>query len=438
MNDVFLAYFKAQPNLLPEEDVHPAPRKVNRPFVERMLENPDTYRARAATRLDVASSGLAALAAGEKLLEEIKARRPLSDFFEQGREPERDPEERDEETDGLPSPTPDNETYAPGSEEAPEDGGDERMLPLPVRDARRAVRAASLAGRDEADRISQALRGWGLSPADLSKVPLGERLDLLEKLSRKEMTNLLDLVGRMRNLARQKARESVRERSDEIHAIELTRNLSRLLPSELAALASDVSERRLEAEARFLEGRSLGWQLKTSNPERRGPVIAMIDSSGSMGGQKMEWATAVALGAVDLASGRGGLPERPSCVLFFNQQVAGQFRFAAGERDPRKLLSVATVGAGGGTAYEPVLGRALEVADEYRVRRRGSPPRHRRPVPPVRRVRRKARLREGAQRDAPLLRPDRNRLGGRAGALRRQGLHAPGLEGRRPGPRRGR
>ncbi len=373
MNDLFLAYFKAQPDLLPEEDVHPAPRKLNRPFVERVLEDPDTYRARAATRLDVASSGLAALAAGEKLLEEMKARRQLSDFFEQDCEPEEAPKEQEWETDGDPSPTPDDEAGSPEGDplDVPEDkdapggsGGELEKPPLPGRDARRAVRAAGRAGKDEADRISGALSGWGLAPADLSKIPLGERLDLLGRLSAKEMTSLLDLVGRMRNLARQKARESVRERTDEIHSIELTGDLPRLLPSELAALASDVPERRLEAEARFIEGRSMGWRLKEKNPERRGPVIAMVDASGSMAGARMEWATAVALGVVDLASGRGGLPKRPSCVLFFNQRVAGEVRFAAGERDPRKLLSVATLGASGGTDYEPVLTRAVEVADE--------------------------------------------------------------------------
>ncbi len=376
VNDLFLTYFKAQPDLLPEEDVHPAPRRVNRPFVERTLEDPDTYRARAATRLEAASSGLAALAASERLLEEIKARRPLRDFLEQDYESKEEPE--DIEPEGNPSPTPGDEADSSdggGSEGAPEGGDPEHdpeerpeergeELPLPGRDARRAVRAAGRAGKDEANRISDALGGWGLTPADLSKVPLGERLDLLGRLSAGEMTSLLDLVGRMRSLARQKARESVRERTDEIHSIELAGDLSRLLPSELAALASDVPERRLEAEARFIEGRSLGWRLKEKPADRRGPVIAMIDSSASMAGERMEWATAVALGAVDLASGRGGLPKRPSCVLFFNERVAGETRFAPGERDVRKLLSVATVGAGGGTDYEPVLKRALEVASE--------------------------------------------------------------------------
>ncbi|MDP9488011.1 MAG: hypothetical protein M3Q49_19845, partial [Actinomycetota bacterium] len=79
---------------------------------------------------------------------------------------------------------------------------------------------------------------------------------------------------------------------------------------------------------------------------------------------KMEWATAVSLGLVDLAAGRGGSPRRASAVLFFNARVTHEVRFAPGERDARKLLDVATVRAGGGTSYEPVIARALEIARE--------------------------------------------------------------------------
>jgi uncharacterized protein with von Willebrand factor type A (vWA) domain len=208
------------------------------------------------------------------------------------------------------------------------------------------------------------MAGWGLAPADLARVPLGERLELLKLLSGPQMARMLEMVGRMRNLARRSARDAVRQRTDEIHSVESSGDVSRLLPSELAALASDIPERRLEAEARLLTGRTLSWSLKGREKEKRGPVIAMIDASGSMEGHPMEWATAVALGAVDLAAGRGGLPKRSSAIVHFNARVVSEVRFAPGERDPRKLLCVAAVGASGGTAYEPALERALEIAAE--------------------------------------------------------------------------
>jgi len=374
LNDLFLSYFKAQPNLLPEEGVEPRHRRANRPFVERTLEDPDTYRARAATRLDVASSGLAALAAGERLLAEIKTRPRLDGFVRRAAEPARREEAPDDQPKQPSDPAEDPdaaEAARPQGDPARADAGDgmggreEQPGPEPPgRDARRAVRSATRAGREEADRLASVVAGWGLSPADLARVPLGERLELLKLLSGPKMARLLEMVGRMRNLARKSARAAVRERADEIHSLENSGDVFRLLPSELAALASDIPERWLEAEARLLTGRSLSWSLKGREKEKRGPVIAIIDSSGSMEGHPMEWATAVALGVVDLAAGRGGLPKRASAIVHFNARVVSEVRFAPGERDPKKLLCVATVGASGGTAYDPVIERALEIAAE--------------------------------------------------------------------------
>lgn len=68
----------------------------------------------------------------------------------------------------------------------------------------------------------------------------------------------------------------------------------------------------------------------------------------------MQWATAVALALVDLAAGGAGTSDkRPAALVFFNEDVKKVVRFSPGERDPRKLLEVATVGPSGGTRYEP-------------------------------------------------------------------------------------
>lgn len=409
VNDLFLSYFKAQPDLLPEDGVRPAYRRANRPLVERLLDDPDTYRARAATRLDAAASGLAALACGEKLIEEINDRPALGEYLERAsrEEPQEDEpdgaetaddtgavephhaadEEDSSNEDGRTSnrttdaAEPDDtgsrgESEAPDPEE-PGSSGEEPSVPceapsgtgpdepeLPGRDARRAMRSASRAAGEEASRIGRALAGWGFSAADLARVPLGERLSLLSRLSGPEMLSLSELVGRMRNLARQTARDKIQDRSDEIHSVETSSDLSRLLPTELSALAADAPELRLAAEARLIEGRAASWRLTPRRKDKRGPVVVLVDVSLSMEGYPLQWATAVALGVVDLASGGNGLPKRASAVLHFNADVVSEIRFSPGERDAGKLLALATVGASGGTDYEPAVKRALEIGSE--------------------------------------------------------------------------
>ena len=156
--------------------------------------------------------------------------------------------------------------------------------------------------------------------------------------------------------------------------MELSGDLGRLLPSELALLASPQEERSLAALGRLSRGEALSWELRGKEKDKKGPLIALVDCSGSMdepfgagtprAHKKMEWATAVALGLVDLAAGRGATPKRESAVVFFNARVVHEVRFAPGERDARKLLGVATVRADGGTRYEPAIERAMEIARE--------------------------------------------------------------------------
>ncbi len=357
LRDFFCAFYKAAPVLAPEEDVEERHRRLNRPFVERLLGDEKTQVARLWTRLDSLSSGLATLAAGRRVLKEItekpepkgSSRRAQDPPLAQ--EPGKDPPKGESGTGG---PPPEGGT---GDEGAP----NEDLL-------RRTVRAATGEALEEAEDLHKALAGWGLSPADLLKAPLGERFELARRLRGKDLKRLTDLVGRMRRLAAAKRRRKEKERCDEVHSVTLGGDPARILPAELAAgLASRSPSRRRDFYRRLAEGQILSHELRAEEPSGRGPVVALIDASGSMSGQKMEWAVAVALALVDEAVGRRrGEPKRHSSVLFFNSRLVREVAFEPGERDARKLLEVATVGAGGGTDYRPALTRAVEIAGSSR------------------------------------------------------------------------
>lgn len=375
LSDFFYSFYKAAPSLADEDSVDKKQGKANRPFVERLLEDDETRRTRINTRLDDMSAALAALAAGEKVLEEIEDRPELSEFVEQASsEDERPDEEQDDAEEGdsrtetpdpdeqeAPSqPDPDARQTAPSPPPAPPQAP-------PPRDLRRAIRAAAEAGAEDAEATEEALAGWGLDPADLASVPLGERIELARQLRNPRFKGQFDLVGSMRNLAHAKASEKVKSRSDEIHSIELSGDISRMLPSELAAgLASPSRERRLDFYRRFAEGQILSYELMADEKQAKGPIVAAIDCSASMSGHNMQWAIAVALALVDLASGGGAnaSDKRPAALVFFNESVKKTVRFAPGERDPYKLLEVATTGASGGTAYEPAIKQVFALCEE--------------------------------------------------------------------------
>ncbi len=352
LRDFFCAFYKVAPVLAPEEDVEERHRRLNRPFVERLLEDEKTRVARLWTRLDPLSSGLATLAAGRRVLKEITEKPEPKGSSQRAQDPPlaqgpgEDPPREGSGTGGTPE-------GGTGDEGAP----NEDLL-------RRTVRAAAGEALEEAEDLHEALSGWGLSPADLLKAPLGERFELARRLTGKDLRRLTDLVGRMRRLAAAKRRRKEEERRDEIHSVTLGGDPARILPAELATgLASQNPSRRRDFYRRLAEGQILSHELRAEEPSGRGPMVALIDASGSMSGQKMEWAVAVALALVDEAVGRRrGGPKRRSSVLFFNSRLVREVAFEPWERDARKLLEVATVGADGGTDYRPALARAVEIA----------------------------------------------------------------------------
>lgn len=371
LSDFFYSFYKTAPTMANESFVDERCYRTNRPFVTKLLEDDETARARINTRLDDMSSALATLAAGHKVLEEIHQRPELAQFIEQatsspdddsagtdpahttpGNSDPADAEDDDDSGQSVPE--------APGEEPASEVEPTVQQLnptSAPPRDLRRAIRAAAEAGADDAQQTQQALDGWGIGPGDLTRVPLGERIELARQLRNPRFKRLFDLVGRMRNLARAQSCEKVKSRQDEIHSIELSGELDRMLPAELSAgLASSSRLRRLDFYRRFTERQVLSYALDANEPQATGPVVAAVDCSGSMSGEKMEWATAVALALVDLACGGGASAtnKRPAALVFFNEDIKKVLRFAPGERDPRRLLEVATTGASGSTRYEPV------------------------------------------------------------------------------------
>ena len=123
--------------------------------------------------------------------------------------------------------------------------------------------------------------------------------------------------------------------------------------------------RRLDFYRRYTEAQLLEYELRAEERKGRGPMVVLVDCSGSMSGQPLDWAVAVALGLADTAARQ----RRWTTVVFFDTRILAEVEFAPGEKDAHKIVQVATVGVAGGTDYEPALARAREKiasATQYR------------------------------------------------------------------------
>ena len=342
LQDLWATFYKADPTLQEKEKVSNAHR-INRPFVERMLEDSVTKEARLTTMLDELSSAVAATEAGERLVEEINQREDLRKALEDAAGAQRAEMEGDHETAG--------QLMAQA----------EQTLQGAARDVRRAVRQSVKAGQEKAEEVQTTLAGWGLEPKDLQSVPIGDRMRLAQTITgRSNLKRVADLVGKMRNLARARQRQKVKRCRDEIHSITIGADLNHVLPAELAALRQPL--RRLDFYRRFTEGQVLQYELERQERQGRGAIVAAVDISGSMSGPPLEWAIACALALADTASRQ----KRHCHVLFFDTEVKQEFSFAPGERDVEKFVQIATIGTGGGTNYAPALERAQALITSHK------------------------------------------------------------------------
>ena len=155
----------------------------------------------------------------------------------------------------------------------------------------------------------------------------------------------------------------------EVHGTHRSDDVMRLLPSELLNLEDEALENLFYA--RLLEKQLQTYELQgttlipgeTTEAQRKrtGPVVACLDTSGSMGGAPLLKAKALLLAIANILRQE----ERSLHVLLFG--AADEIREFALE-DPQHsagLLHFLRQGFGGGTNFEAPLARAMQIIEQH-------------------------------------------------------------------------
>lgn len=136
-------------------------------------------------------------------------------------------------------------------------------------------------------------------------------------------------------------------------------DLAALLPHEMMGFR--VPALRRDTVARLAEGSLLQFEMEGDDRAARGPVVLVVDSSGSMRGPRIEWAKATALALVALAHRE----RRDAAVVEFSSD--GQLRtFTYPHRrfDPEDLVEMAAHHFGGGTETSAGMAEAPRCVEE--------------------------------------------------------------------------
>ena len=223
-----------------------------------------------------------------------------------------------------------------------------------VREGAEAASAAVEEYRDAAAGLQQVMFGTGKGSqgkqqVDDRKVGLARRLRADPRLKR-----IAQLAGRFTRIAQQKRRTRVKHGAEEITDVELGNDIGRLLPVELVKLRHPTLHTLALRD--LLERKAMQYALTGKERLGKGPLVLLLDRSGSMEGEKDTWSTAVALALMGLAHAE----HRTFAVVAFTDQIVFEAVVKPGENLNGDALGLPCTG---GTDIDTAMARGLDIID---------------------------------------------------------------------------
>jgi uncharacterized protein YegL len=259
---------------------------------------------------------------------------------------------------------------APQPRQQPQPGsGTGTSQPAPTTDpsaTRRALRQAMREAGKEVDTAEAAMEGvlgGGGSGEPLARAASGSMvaLDQVRALYQMLQANGLMqqmalMAGRLQRLvARQKKAQAVGQ-VGAITGVTIGGALARILPSELAGLRGSRLA-RLQVLATIQGRKALQYEVKGDTPETRGPVIVLLDKSGSLSSTQCAWEAAFALTLLTLCQEQ----RRVFAVLNFDHALHDECVIEPGAGVTPEVLQALCHQTGGDTNFERPLRRALDL-----------------------------------------------------------------------------
>ncbi len=228
-------------------------------FLTQMLHTPEYHALHTATELDDTAAGIAA-----------------GHFAEQFARLKKE----------------DEKTSSPGGRRGSSAGGDGDLAGEMA--ALRAVGQAVTEAGKEVTELKESSAALGLGPGEPGANDPRAIAALFNRVRADPgLKKICELAGRFRRVAQSKQRQKVSHGLDDVVGVEPGGDIGRLLPSELARLA--VPDLELDTLRRIVERQALCREHHSVEPVGKGPILVVVDESGSMEGPRAHTAKALAL-----------------------------------------------------------------------------------------------------------------------------------------------
>jgi hypothetical protein len=207
--------------------------------------------------------------------------------------------------------------------------------------------------------------GWGKGKSGLpSKGDLERRKKMASLFDRNpKIREIIKLAGKKMRVAERKQARKVNSVPEEIVGIEYGDDMSRLVATEFGMFAAGGAARSLFLK-NYADESLQQYRMEGNEPVGRGPIVFLMDSSGSMDGQREVWAKAMAIAMMHIARKQN----RDFVVAEFDTRVQEIFRAEKGVFEWDVLVSwLGQNCSGGGTEFEPALDWALSTIEQSKI-----------------------------------------------------------------------
>lgn len=241
---------------------------------------------------------------------------------------------------------------------------------------RDTVQGALKETRDALDGMSAF--GMGDEPGRLKQQGLKEKMELARLLSNSaKLKEIARLAGRFITIAKKKQREKMV--SNTVSSVQMGDNLARMLPSELGKLANPALQGLFYKS--YTEKTLLEYRLHGKVPQGQGPIVYIMDGSGSMQGYPEISCKAIGMALAEVARHEkrdfimaqfGSAHEYREIQILANGMVVvddGNAGKSAQAYSPLYLMAELEFFFNGGTNFQRPLAEAIKHISESKFKR---------------------------------------------------------------------
>lgn len=210
-------------------------------------------------------------------------------------------------------------------------------------------------------------RLWDYSLVDLHREYLEHITQYSHILEQsREIKKMIELLGRIELEYGSKRLTITNFGSSEVFSVGISKDIQHILPIELVKLKDNILKNVFFAN--YSEGKLLTYQLRgrywaggPPKKRKRGPVVALVDTSGSMHGEPEILAKALVLSIVRIMLKKD---RDVKVILFSSTNQTHEIELTSKTKMASEFLNFMSMSFGGGTDFNTALASGINVMEE--------------------------------------------------------------------------